>query len=310
VLQSDLATGSAERFARVGDIDLCYETFGAQDAPALLLVMGLGTQMIMWDDEFCTSLAEHGFRVIRFDNRDTGRSTILSDAKPPTLRQLVLRDASSAAYSLDEMAADAVGLLDELGIERAHVVGASMGGMIAQLIAINHPERVSSLVSIMSSTGNRRVGLPRPNMIPLLLRPRRSDRAGYIEDLVSTLRKIGSRRYPVEPARLRALAERCYERGHDRVGTARQLAAIQTAPDRTAKLRGLRLPATVIHGASDPLIRPSGGRATARAIPGARLLILAGMGHDLPRPLWPQIVDAIVQTARSATPTGPGTAAR
>jgi pimeloyl-ACP methyl ester carboxylesterase len=297
VLESDIGTASRERFARVGEIDLCYETFGADDAPAMLLVMGLGTQMVMWDDEFCVTLADHGFRVIRFDNRDTGRSTILRGSPPPNLRQLLLRDSRGASYSLDEMAADAVGLLDELGIETAAVVGASMGGMIAQLIAINHPERVSSLVSIMSTTGNRRVGLPRPRMIPLLLRRPRSDREGYVEDLVGTFNAIGSKRYPPEPGRLRALAERCYERGHDRVGTARQLAAIQTAPDRTAKLGRLRVAATVIHGAGDPLIRPSGGRATAKAIPGARLVILAGMAHDLPRPLWPQIVDAILQTA-------------
>jgi pimeloyl-ACP methyl ester carboxylesterase len=293
---SDIDANSRERFARVGELELCYETFGLDDAPALLLVMGLGTQMVMWDDVFCATLASQGLRVVRFDNRDTGRSTMLRDRKPPTLRQLALRDPKGAAYSLDDMAADAAGLLDELGIDAAHVVGASMGGMIAQLIAINHPARVRSLVSIMSTTGNWRVGMPRPKMIPLLLRRPRSDRESYIEDLVTTLTTIGSKRYPPEPERLRALAERCYERGHDRVGTARQLAAIQTAPDRTSKLKQLRVPATVIHGTSDPLVRPSGGRATARAIPGARLVMLEGMGHDLPSQLWPEIVEAIRQT--------------
>ena len=302
MLESDLETTAfaRERFARVGKLDICYETFGADDAPAMLLVMGLGTQMVMWDDEFCATLAGHGFRVIRFDNRDTGRSTILRESPPPTLRQLVLRDKRGASYTLGDMAADAVGLLDQLGIDTAHVVGASMGGMIAQLIAINFPARTRSLVSIMSTTGNWRVGTPRPKMIPLVLRRPRPDRDGYVEDLTATLQAIGSRRYPAPAERLRALANRCYDRGHDRVGTARQLAAIQTAPDRTAKLVRLHLPATVIHGTGDPLIRPSGGRATARAIPGARLLMLDGMAHDLPQPLWPQIVDAILENAAAA----------
>jgi pimeloyl-ACP methyl ester carboxylesterase len=289
-----------EQFAAVGELQLCYQTFGADDAPPMLMVMGLGTQMVMWDDELCETLAGRGLRVIRFDNRDIGRSTILRDRPTPSLRQLALRDGRGAPYSLDEMAADAVGLLDALGIDSAHVVGASMGGMIAQLIAINHPERVRSLVSIMSTTGGRRVGLPRPGMIPLLVRKPRPDREGYVSDMVSTLRTIGSKRYPSETERLRRLAERCYERGHDRSGSPRQLAAIQTARDRTAELRELQVPAAVIHGSDDPLIRVSGGRATAKAIPDARLLVLDGMAHDLPRPLWPEIVDAIVQTAEAA----------
>ncbi|MDQ6607240.1 MAG: alpha/beta fold hydrolase [Actinomycetota bacterium] len=284
----------------MGDVELCYETFGADDAPALLMVMGLGSQMLVWEDEFCATLAGHGFRVVRFDNRDNGRSTIFGQAKPPTLRQLMLRDRRGAAYALDDLAADAVGLLDHLGIGSAHVVGASMGGMIAQLVAINHPERADSLVSIMSSTGSWRVGLPRPNLLPLILRRPRKDREGYIEDMVKTFRAIGSKRYPTPEAELRSLAERCFERGISPAGTARQLAAIQTAPDRTPKLRQLRLPATVIHGSRDPLIMPSGGRATAKAIPGAKLLMLDGMGHDLPRPLWPQIIEAILQTVAAA----------
>jgi pimeloyl-ACP methyl ester carboxylesterase len=288
-----------EQFAAVGEIELCYQTFGADGAPPLLMVMGLGTQMVMWDDELCETLAGRGLRPIRFDNRDIGRSTILRDRGVPTRRQLALRDHRAATYTLDEMAADAVGLLDQLGIDSAHIVGASMGGMIAQLIAINHPSRVRSLVSIMSTTGSRRVGLPRPGMIPLLLRRPRPDREGYVSDMVATLRAIGSKRYPGETERLRALAERCYERGHDRSGTPRQLAAIQIAPDRTAALGRLRLPATVIHGSDDPLVGVSGGRATAKAIPGARLLVLPGMAHDLPRPLWPQIVEAIEQTVRA-----------
>jgi pimeloyl-ACP methyl ester carboxylesterase len=265
------------------------------------MVMGLGTQMVMWEDELCETLADRGLRVIRFDNRDIGRSTILRDRGVPTMRQTVLRDRSAAPYSLDDMAADAVGLLDALGIESAHVVGASMGGMIAQLIAINHPDRAASLVSIMSTTGNHRVGLPRPGMIPLLLRRPHPGHEGYVSDMMSTLRAVGSKRYPSDAARLRGLAERCYERGHDRSGTTRQLAAIQTAPDRTAALGRLRLPAAVIHGSDDALIRVSGGRATAKAIPGARLLELDGMAHDLPRELWPQIVETILLTTQASS---------
>ncbi len=305
VLESDLDTGSRERFARVGDVELCYETFGSDDAPAMLMVMGLGSQMLVWEDEFCSTLAGHGFRVIRFDNRDNGRSTIFRESRPPTLRQLILRDRRGAAYSLDDMADDAVGLLDHLGIDRAHVVGASMGGMISQLIAINHPERVRSLVSIMSTTGGWRVGLPKPKMLPMILRRPRKDREGYVEDMMTTFRAIGSKRYPPPEAELRSLAERCFERGVTPAGTARQLAAIQTAPDRAPKLRRLSLPATVIHGKSDPLIMPSGGRATAAAIPGAKLVMLDGMAHDLPRPLWPQIIEAILQTTAAAAPVSP-----
>jgi pimeloyl-ACP methyl ester carboxylesterase len=293
----DLPLSSGERFARAGEMELCYETFGDAGAPPMLLVIGLGTQMILWEDDFCETLAGHGFFVIRFDNRDVGRSTILRDARIPTKLQLLLRDRRAAAYSLDDMAGDAAGLLEQLGIGSAHVVGASMGGMIAQLLAIHHPAQVRSLVSIMSTTGSRRVGQAHPKLFPRLLRRPRLDREGYINDFVETYRAIGSRRYPPDRDRTRATAARCFERGIHPAGASRQLAAIVAAPDRTPLLGALRLPTTVIHGTADPLIRPSGGRATAAAIPGARLLMLPGMGHDLPRELWPQIVDAILQNA-------------
>ncbi len=295
-----LATSSGERIARAGAVELCYETFGPEQARPLLLVMGLGSQMIFWEEEFCGMLVERGFRVIRFDNRDVGRSTIFRDGRSPTLRQLLLRDKRGSAYPLAELADDAVGLLDALGVPRADVVGASMGGMIAQLVAINHPERVRSLVSIMSTTGSRRVGNPQPAMLLRLLKRARQDREGYIADLVETLQAIGSKTNPTDPAALRELAARAYDRGYQPAGTARQLAAINTTVDRTRQLGSLRLPATVIHGTEDPLIRPSGGRATARAIPGANLLMLPGMGHDMPRALWPEIADAIARTAAMA----------
>ena len=281
----------------MGELELCYETFGAAEAPPLLLVMGLASQMILWDEDFCQSLAAEGFRVIRFDNRDVGRSTIMRGSRIPRRWQLLTRDARGAAYSLDEMAADAVGLLDHLGIGAAHIVGASMGGMIAQLIALQHPDRVLSLVSIMSTTGNRRVGRPQTRTALRLLRRPRTDREGYIEDFLETFRTIGSRRYPRDPVYMRALAQRCFDRGVHPAGAARQLAAILTTADRTPRLRTLKLPTTVIHGTDDRLVMPSGGRATAAAIPGARLAMIDRMAHDLPAQLWPQVIDEITRTA-------------
>jgi len=293
-------TASGELTAAVGKLRLCYETFGAAEDPPLLLVMGLGSQMILWDDAFCELLAAQGFWVIRFDNRDVGRSTILREAQVPKRWQLVTRDARGSAYSLDEMATDAVGLLDHLGIGAAHVVGASMGGMIAQLIAVNCPDRVLSLVSIMSTTGNRRVGRPEPRVALRMLRKTSRDRDGYIEDHLETYRTIGSKGLDFEEQHKRERAGRCFDRGIHAAGTARQMAAIVVAPDRTPSLRNVRLPTTVIHGDADPLVNISGGRATAEAIPGAKLVVLPGMGHDLPRELWPQIIDAIVENAASA----------
>ena len=296
---------SGECFAKVGRLELCYETLGADDAPPLLLVMGFAAQMLLWEDEFCGQLAERGFRVIRFDNRDSGRSTILREAGMPTVWQLLRRSRSAATYSLEEMAFDAAGLLDHLGVRAAHVVGASMGGLIAQLLTIHHPERVLSLVSIMSSTGSRRVGQIHPPLLPRLLRRPRSDREGYIEDFVATFRAIGSKRYPLDPVQARALAARCFDRGYDPAGSARQLGAIVTASDQTHALREVRTPTTVIHGDADRLVMLSGGRAMARAIPGARLVVIPGMGHDLPRAVWPRVIDAIVKNA--ARPPGRAT---
>ncbi len=306
---SDLApTASGELAAKVGDVELCYETFGATEAPPLLLVMGLAAQMILWDEEFCEALAARGFWVIRFDNRDVGRSTILRAAPLPKRWQLLTRDARGAAYTLDEMAADAVGLLDHLEIGAAHVVGVSMGGMIAQLIAVNHPDRVLSMVSIMSTTGNRRVGRPHPRIALRMLRKVGRDRDSYVEDHIATYREIGSKSFDFEEGHKRERAGRCYDRGIHPAGTLRQMAAVVTAPDRTRMLGKLSVPTTVIHGDADPLVNISGGRATASAIPGAELLVLPGMGHDLPRELWPQIIDAITGNAsRAVTGSASGT---
>jgi pimeloyl-ACP methyl ester carboxylesterase len=285
----------------VGRLKLCYETFGSPEVPPMLLIMGLGSQMILWDDEFCRRLAARDFFVIRFDNRDVGRSTILRDAPVPKQWQLVTRDPRGAAYSLDDMAADAVGLLDHLDISAAHVVGVSMGGMIAQLLAVNHPDRVLSLVSIMSTTGARRVGRPQPRVAVRMLRRARLDREGYIEDHLETYRTIGSRAFDFEADHKRERASRCFDRGIHPAGSARQLAAIMAAPDRTPALGRLHVPTTVIHGEADPLVNVSGGRATAKAIPGAELVTLPGMGHDLPRELWPEIIEAIVQNSARVT---------
>jgi pimeloyl-ACP methyl ester carboxylesterase len=293
----------AESFCRAGDIELCYETFGDAANPPLLLIMGLGTQMLGWDGAFCTELAARGFHVIRYDNRDSGRSTILDRYPAPTLAQLVRRDPRAAAYTLAEMAADGVGLLDHVGVERVHVVGASMGGMIAQTIAARRPERVLSLTSIMSSTGSRVTGQPALKTYRRFLRPVSRDRQRYIEDVADLFQWIGSPGFDRDEGALRDLLGRMYDRGHHPAASSRQLAAILASGNRTSELRRITAPTLVIHGTKDRLVAPSGGRATARAIPGARLLMIEGMGHDLPRGAWPQILDAIVEnTARATAP--------
>ena len=288
----------AEEIARVGDIELCYETFGDPADPALLLIMGLGTQMIAWPEGFCRQLAGRGFFVIRFDNRDIGRSTHLRGQRVPTLRQLLLRDKSAAAYSLSDMAGDAAGLLDHLGIERAHVAGASMGGMIAQTLAVEHPERVRSLASIMSNTGHLWRGTPGLRVYPIFIRRPAAGAEDAIDAVVSTFRLIGSPGFPFDEGELRAAAQLGFERGHNPAGSGRQLAAILAAGDRTGQLHSITAPTVVIHGTKDRMIRPSGGRATAAAIPDARLVEIEGMGHDLPRGAWDRIVDAIADNAQ------------
>jgi pimeloyl-ACP methyl ester carboxylesterase len=291
--------------AAVGEVELCYETFGDAADPAMLLIMGLGTQMIAWHDDFCSELAERGFHVIRFDNRDIGRSTKLSHIRPPKLWQLAVRDRRAAGYSLEDMADDAIGLLDHLGVDRAHVVGASMGGMIAQTLAIRHPARVLSLVSIMSNTGGRWSNRPSLSVLPIFLREAPREREAFAEYAVKLFTAIGSPEYPSDSEELRERAMLSYDRGVDPAGSARQLAAILAAPDRKKELRRLNVPALVIHGSSDKMVNPSGGRSTAKAIPGARLMVIEGMGHDLPRALWPRMLDAIAENAARAARSAP-----
>jgi pimeloyl-ACP methyl ester carboxylesterase len=284
---------------RAGEIEIAYETFGAPGDPPLLLIMGLGMQMLAWRDDLCGLLADQGFRAIRFDNRDVGLSTHLDDAPEPDLPELIAGDHSSAPYQIEDMAEDALGLLNGLGIERAHVVGASMGGYIAQALAIRRPDRVLSLTSIMS-TPSVEVGRATRDAQVVLLAPPATSRDAAAQRAVEVMRVIGSPDYPFDEQEVVDLARQTYDRHADPRGVLRQLAAIVVSSDRTDALRGLRVPTLVIHGEADPLVQLEGGKATAAAIPGARLLTFPGMGHDLPRALWPPIVAAIADLARDA----------
>jgi len=292
-----------ESTARVDGIELVYETFGDPADETILLIMGLGVQMLGWDERFCRMLVERGYRVVRFDNRDVGRSTKIEGGPRPDVMAALAGDVSGASYLLADMADDCVGLLDELGVDAAHLVGASQGGMIGQTVATRHPERVLSLVSIMSTTGAPEVGQPHPEAIPALLTRPPADRDGFIDFVVGAWKVIGSPGFEVDEEALRKRAGASYDRGIFPDGTARQLVAILASGDRTEDLRRLDVPTTVIHGTNDPLIDVSGGKATAAAIPGARLELIDGMGHDMPRQVWPRLVDLITENAeRAPTP--------
>jgi pimeloyl-ACP methyl ester carboxylesterase len=275
---------------------IAYQTFGAPTGRPLLLVMGLGTQMLAWHDEFCALLVERGFFVVRFDNRDIGLSTHLHSAGMPDLRRLFTEPKAVAPYTLEDMADDAIGLLDALGISSADVVGASMGGMIAQVLASRHPGRVRSLTSIMS-TPSPWIGPPTQEAAAVLLAPSAGGRAEAVERAVEAYRVIGSPGYPLDEDELRRTAGISYDRAYDPPGVVRQLAAIHASGDRTASLRTIAAPTVVLHGEADPLVQPPGGKATAEAIPGAELVTYPGMGHNLPRDLWSDIADRITAVA-------------
>ncbi len=292
-----------EEVARVNGMEIAYERMGDPSNPPLLLVMGLGMQLIHWDLELCEMFVDRGFHVIRFDNRDVGHSTKIA-APVPDVRRAMLGLHVDAPYLLGDMADDAAGLLDHLGSQAAHIVGASMGGMIGQTLAIKHPERVLSLTSIMSTTGQRSVGRPKLRVWSVLVRRAPRQKQGFVDHFVRVFKMIGSRGFAFDEARIRELASATYERDHDAAGTGRQLAAILASGDRTAGLHSVRVPTTVIHGRDDPLVPFRGGRATAEAIPDARLIAIPGMGHDLPREVWPQVVDAVAETAERAAPAG------
>jgi pimeloyl-ACP methyl ester carboxylesterase len=282
-------------------VEICYQTFGSPDGDPLLLVMGLGGPMTWWDPALCRMLAERGFYVIRFDNRDTGRSTKVPGR---VTRSMLVRAFAGrrvrAAYSLRDLAADAFALLDHLGLEAAHLVGVSMGGMIVQTMAIERPQRVLSLTSIMSTTGKRSVGWQHPRLLPTLVARRGRGRTAYAQGSAAIWALIGSPLYPNDPESVLAKAHETFDRGYSAGGVLRQMMAVTTQENRSAQLRAVRVPALVVHGTEDKMVHVSGGRATAAAIPGAELLLVDGMGHDLPPALFETFADAIRRTADRA----------
>lgn len=287
--------------ATVNGITIEYDVHGPDDGEPLLLVMGLGGQMIAWPEDFVGLLVEQGFRVVRMDNRDVGLSS-KTDAPPPKLRQIVVAliapKRAKSSYVLADMAKDAVSLLDHLGIAKAHIVGASMGGMIVQTIAIEHPDHVSSLTSIMSNTGDRKHGKAKWSVLRKMARLQTKDRSKAIDNGVEGFRLISGPHF--DAGKTRELLAAALARSDDQDGTARQLMAVAASPDRTTGLGKVKVPTLVIHGLLDPLVKPDGGMATARAVPGARLVMYPDMSHDLPLARWPQIVGEIVETAREA----------
>ena len=280
--------------AKANGISIEYETYGDPASPPVLLIMGLGAQMTLWDPEFCQAIADRGFYVIRFDNRDIGLSTWFDEAGTHDLSDIIAGTVTPA-YSLVDMAADAAGLLDALDIPSAHIVGASMGGMIAQTFAIEHPAKARTLTSIMSTTGNLEVGQASPEALGALLGPPPATRDEAIERGVQTSKIIGSPGYPFDEARIRERAASDFDRAFHPAGMQRQVAAIVSQPDRTMDLKSVQLPTLVIHGADDPLVGLSGGQATADAVPDAELYVVPGRGHDLPLALHEEIVDVLVK---------------
>ncbi len=292
-------TVSEELFAPVSPgVELCYQTYGRPDDEPLLLVMGLGGPMTWWDPDLCRRLAADGFYVIRFDNRDTGRSSKVPGriTRGQLLRAFAGRRVR-APYSMGDLAGDAFGLLDHLGITSAHVVGVSMGGMIVQTMAIESPRRVRSLTSIMSTTGRRTVGWQSPRLVTSLMGTRGVGREAYVASSAAMWALIGSPGFPMDTVAARARARETFDRGFSAGGVLRQTMAILTQPDRTQRLRGVRVPALVVHGLADRMVHVSGGRATASAVAGAELLLIDGMGHDLPPDLHETIAGAIRRTA-------------
>jgi pimeloyl-ACP methyl ester carboxylesterase len=288
-------------------VELCYQTFGDPTGEPMLLVMGLGGPMTWWDPGFCQMLADQGFFVIRYDNRDTGRSSrVRARVDRGMLVRAFLGRKVRTPYTLDDMAADGFALLDHLGITAAHVVGISMGGMIAQTMAVLRPKRVRSLTSIMSTTGRRTVGWQDPRLLPLLLARRVSTREAYVASSARLWKVIGSPDYPETKAEVAKRAAETFDRGISPSGVARQMLAILAQPDRSSRLRSLRVPTLIVHGLNDKMVHVSGGRATARAIPGSDLLLVPGMGHDLPESLYETFVEAIVRNARRGVGTQRG----
>jgi len=273
--------------AKNGECTIYYETFGDRSNPALLMVNGLGSQSINYKDEWCNKFAAAGLYAIRFDNRDVGLSTHFTDA--PT-------NEDGAAYTVSDMANDCIAVLDAEGIDKAHMMGLSMGGMIVQTVAIEHPERVVSMTSVMSRTGDPGVGEGTESAVALLLSPPATDRESYVEGHIAGLREWGSPEFADE-ARWRADAEAAFDRCFDPRGTLRQMLAVRSSGSRGDKLRHVQIPTLVIHGDKDTLIQPDGGRQTADVIPGARFELIEGMGHDYPPQLWDRWVALVADHA-------------
>jgi pimeloyl-ACP methyl ester carboxylesterase len=286
---------SGEKIAKVGKLEIAYDTFGNPSSPPMLLIMGLGAQMIRWDEEFCNVIAAQGHWVIRFDNRDAGLSTKFDEAGVPDVMALIQGQSVEVPYKLDDMAKDAIGLLDALEIKKADVVGVSMGGMIAQAIAIHYPERVRTLTSIMSSTGNPDLPQPKPEAMGALLAPAASNRSEYITNQLNVAKILHGPVYPLDEDYVRNYAERSYDRCYDPAGLPRQLAAILASGSRNKELAKVKIPTLVIHGKVDPLVPFQGGEDTAKSIPGAKLLLIDGMGHSFPTEAVPQILQALLQ---------------
>jgi pimeloyl-ACP methyl ester carboxylesterase len=297
---------SPEDFVNANGLRLCYETFGSSSQPPMVLIMGMGAQMVGWDDEFCELLAGSGFWVIRFDNRDAGKSTHMEGAGTPdvmsALTRAWFRQPIKAPYRLQDMALDAVCLLEALKIQKAHLVGASMGGAIAQVLAFRFPERVLSLTSIMSTTGDPNLPQPAASALSAVLKAPPTTREAYTEHYVATWNYLRVNSSPEDEQRDRLRAARNYDRGLYPAGAARQLVAILASGSRKEALRNVKAPTLVIHGDVDPLVPLAGGVDTAESIPGARLMVLEGMGHALPSRMWPRIVEDIVQLAEQAAP--------
>ena len=288
-------------------IQIEYETFGNPSGRPLLLVIGLGGQMIQWDDDLCKDLAESGHYVIRFDNRDVGLSTKFDEASVPnlfeTFGKIMQGEKIKPPYTLDDMADDAVGLLDALGIRKAHICGMSMGGMIAQTIVIRHLSRVLSLISIYSTTGNPEVPQPKPEVIGMLIAPPPNEREANIEHMLGVFKTIAGPGFPLDEKWTRKIMAKSYDRCFYPQGMVRQLVAILTQVNRVPALASVKAPTLVVHGTSDPLVPVEGGKDTAKAIPGAQLMLIEGMGHDLPHGgAWPRIVEAIAAHTLKATP--------
>lgn len=282
-----------------------YEEFGEKSSTPLLLIMGLGGQMVMWPERLCSQLVDRGFRVIRYDNRDVGLSTKFHDRCPdpaPLLAHIMQGKDINPPYTLDDMAQDAAGLLQALDIAAAHVVGASMGGMIAQLVAIRHPQQALTLTSIMSTTGNPVLPQAEPEILALLMKPVPTDREARIEQSIETSRILRGGGFEFDEAGLRELAELSLDRDPDPTGLGRQLLAIATGGNRKEALGSVTVPTLVIHGDADPLVPIAGGFDTAEAVPGARMLVIEGMGHELPESAWPRMIDAVVELTKTASP--------